>query len=144
LVARVVPGAVVRFPRRTDRRIKYSWNGRVLRPSGLTIESVCHEVAHVLVAAASRRALPEFGLGPDPYRHSDARRVIPDDTSADEERDACAMQLVLVRLLGLSEADVMAEVRPEPLTTESLRELERRHPDALPPPSWRRVEAGLE
>jgi hypothetical protein len=143
LVRHVIPGARIFFARRTDRRIRYSWNGRCLRPSGLTTESVCHEVAHVLVSDKSRRALPELGLGPDPYRHSDARRVATDREADLEELDACAMQLVLVRLLGLDEGAVMDEVRTAKLTLERLRALQKRVPDALPESWWERARSSL-
>jgi elongation factor P hydroxylase len=103
------------------------------------MESVCHEVAHLLVSAPHRRGLPEFGLGPDPYRNSDARRAALQQEADAEELDACTMQLVLVRLLGLSEIAVMIEVKPEPLTRSRLRSLRRRRPDALPAEWWRRA-----
>jgi len=136
LVRHVIPGARIFFPRRRDRRVRYSWNGRDLRPTGLTLESVCHEIAHLLVSAPHRRGLPEFGLGPDPYRHSDAARVAPVDEARREELDACAMQVVLARLLGLDEGAVFDEVRPEPLTAAGLCALRGRHPDALPAEAW--------
>ncbi len=136
LVRHVIPGARVYFPRRTDRRVRYSWNGRDLRPTGLTLESVCHEVAHLLVSAPHRRALPEFGLGPDPYRHSDAPRVAPDEEARREELDACTMQLALARLLGLNEGAIVDEVRAEPLTASRLDDLCRRYPDALSADTW--------
>jgi hypothetical protein len=122
-----------------NRRTRYSWNGRDLRPTGLTIESVCHEVAHVLVSAPHRRALPEFGLGPDPYRYSNAARVAAHRDSELEEADACTMQLVLARLLGLDEGAVVDEVRAEPLTPSRLCEIRERHPDALPEEWWGRA-----
>src|SRR5262249_16843560 len=119
------------------------WNGRHLRPTGLTLESQCHEVAHVLVAAPHRRALSEFGLGPDPYRYSSAARVVRDNVAEREEDAACTMQLVLVRLLGLDEGAGVDEVRAKPLTRASLRALRRRCADALPRAWWRRAVHGL-
>jgi hypothetical protein len=139
LVSHVIPGARVYFPRRIDRRVRYSWNGRHLRPTGLTLESHCHEVAHLLVSSRRRRALPEFGLGPDPYRHSDAARAAPLRDADREELDACTMQRVLVRLFGLDESAVVSEVRAEPLSVAGLRALRRRHPDALPGAWWKRA-----
>src|SRR5258707_15257827 len=85
LVRRVIPDARISFPRRADRRVRYSWNGRTLRPTGLTLESVCHEIAHALVSAPERRGLPEFGLGPDPYRFSNAARVASEQQATAEE-----------------------------------------------------------
>ncbi len=139
LVDRLVPGAKIFFPRRVHRRTRYSWNGRHLRPTGLTLESQCHEVAHLLVSSPERRKHHEFGLGADPYRHSDAARVADLETAAREEEDACAMQLVLARVLGLSEAAVESEVYTEPLTPARLRALQRRCGHALPPDWWRRA-----
>jgi hypothetical protein len=139
LVDRLVPGARIFFPRSAHRRTRYSWNGRHLRPTGLTLESQCHEVAHVLVSAPERRMHPELGLGADPYRHSDAPRVVDKATADREEEDACAMQLVLVRLFGLSEAAVVDEVFTEPLTPARLNALRRRCRHALPEDLWVRA-----
>lgn len=139
LVQHAVPGAKIFFPRRLDRRVRYSWNGRHLRPTGLTLESQCHEVAHLLVSARARRKHNEFGLGPDPYRYSDARQLVADDVAEREERAACEMQMLLVRLLGLNEGAVMGEVRANPLTPESIRALRARYARALPRAWWRRA-----
>jgi hypothetical protein len=136
LVARLVPGAKVFFPRRAHRRTRYSWNGRHLRPTGLTLESQCHEVAHLLVSAPARRRHPELGLGPDPYRHSDAPRVVPQPVADREEEDACTMQLVLVRVLGLSEEAVSIEVHTAPLTPARVQGLRDRYEAALPADWW--------
>jgi hypothetical protein len=139
LVDHAVPGAKIFFSRRVDRRVRYSWNGRHLRPTGLTLESQCHEVAHLLVAAPHRRKHNEFGLGPDPYRYSDARQIVSDEVAEREERAACEMQMLLVRLLGLNEGAVMGEVRADPLTPASVRALRRRYARALPQAWWRRA-----
>jgi hypothetical protein len=139
LVRRLIPRAKVFFPRRLARRFRYSWNGRHLRPTGLTLESQCHDIAHLLVSAKGRRAYPEFGLGPDPYGPSDAPRVVPEEVAAREEEDACAMQLVLARLLGLDAAAVADEVKAPPLTPAVVRTLRRRHPNALPRELWQRI-----
>ena len=139
LVARLVPGAKIFFPRRTHRRTRYSWNGRHLRPTGLTLESQCHEVAHLLVSAPERRTHPELGLGADPYRHSDAPRVADQETADREEQDACTMQLILVRVLGLDEAAVVDEVFTVPLTPARVDALRRRCAQALPEAWWRRA-----
>ena len=143
LVRHVIPEAKIYFPRSRDRRIRYSWNGRHLRPTGLTLESQCHEVAHLLVSAPERRKLFEFGLGPDPYRSSNARRVVRDRVSEREEEAACTMQLVLVRLLGLNERAVVEEVAAVPLTETRVRALRRRYGHALPHLLWRRVLSSL-
>jgi hypothetical protein len=143
-VHHAVPGAKIYFPRGRDRRVRYSWNGRHLRPTGLTLESQCHEVAHVLVSAPDRRSLCEFGLGPDPYRNSNARRVVRDRIAEREEEAACTMQLVLVRLLGLNERAVVEEVAAVPLSEERVRALRRRYARALPADAWRRVLCGLK
>lgn len=139
LVRRVAPGARIYFPRERGFRAGYSWNGRHLRPTGLTLESQIHEVAHVLIAAPERRALPELGLGPDPYRRMFVERVVSEEEAAAEELDACSMQLLIVRLLGLDEAAVIQEVKCAPLTAERVSELRRRYPDALPESWWARA-----
>jgi hypothetical protein len=140
LVRHAVPEARVFFPRqRTRRHVRYSWNGRHLRPTGLTLESVCHEVAHLLVSSPARRHLPEFGIGPDPYRNSDAPLMIAPDEAAREEDAACTMQLVLARGLGLDEAAVIDEVRTPPLTEERVRELRADYEASLPRAWWQRV-----
>ena len=144
LVAGVVPGARIYFPRKRCWRAGFSWNGRHLRPTGETLESQCHEVAHLLVAPASRLGQPEFGLGPDPYRRAFVPRTVPLDEADKEELDACAMQLLLVHLLGLDEAAVILEVKTEPLTRARVAELRRRHPDALPEEWWERALATVE
>ncbi len=143
LVDRVVPGAKIFFSRRPHRKTRYSWNGRHLRPTGLTLESQCHEVAHLLVSDPERRVHPEFGLGVDPYRHSDAPRVVEPQVADREEEDACTMQLILVRLFGLSEAAVVDEVFTVPLTSARIIDLRRRRGNALPVSLWRRAEHGF-
>jgi hypothetical protein len=60
-----------------------------------------------------------------------------------EEEDACTMQLILVRLLGLSEPAVVDEVFTEPLTPARFRELRARSPGALPEADWCSVEETL-
>lgn len=139
LVARVAPDARILFPRRRDRRVWYSWNGRVLRPTGLTLESQLHEIAHLLLCPAERRSLIEFGLGPDPYRRSDARCTIRKRDADREELDVCSMQVLLARLLGLDERAVREEYREPPLTLARIRSLRRRFPNALPREWWRRA-----
>jgi hypothetical protein len=139
LVRAAIPNARIYFPRKRGFRVGVSWNGRHLRPTGVTLESQCHEIAHVLVAAPERRSLPEFGLGPDPYRRSAVARVIPEDEADREELDACTLQLVLVRLLGLDEGAVMLEVHTEPLSRARIESLRERRPHALPPAWWDRA-----
>jgi len=137
LVRRRVPGARIYFPRRAKPPgVGLSWNGRHLRPTGLTLESQLHEIAHLLVAHPDRLRLPEFGLGPDPYRRNLARRVCPKAEADAEEADTCTMQLVLARLLRLDAAAVQQEYSTAPLTREAVAALRRRHPDALPEAAW--------
>jgi hypothetical protein len=142
LVDRAIPGAKIYFPRRAHRRARYSWNGRHLRPTGLTLESQCHEVAHLLVSSSARRKHNEFGLGADPYRSSDAPRIADQETADREEEDACTMQLVLARVLGLSEYAIEVEVYTGALTPERLCALRRRCGQALPEEWWRRAAVG--
>lgn len=139
LVGCVVPGARIYFPRRRGPRLGYSWNGRHLRPTGLTLESQLHEIAHLLVAPPARRGLPEFGLGPDPYRPSDARCVIPRELADAEELATCTLQLLLARVLGLDEGAIRTEFSEQPLTRARVRTLRRRHPAVLPRSWWRRA-----
>lgn len=139
LVANAAPGARVYFPRKRGPRLGYSWNGRHLRPTGLTLESQLHEIAHVLVAPPARRRLVEFGLGPDPYRPSNARPCIPREEADAEELAACTMQLVLARLLGLDEGAIRTEYSESPLTRARVGALRERYPEALPPACWRSV-----
>jgi len=139
LVRRLVPGARIYFPRRRAPGVGYSWNGRHLRPTGLTLESQIHEIAHLLLASPDRLKLPEFGLGPDPYRRNDPPCVIPQEEADREELDTCDMQQLLVRLLGLSEAAVQNEYSTAPITAESVRRLHARYPNALPEAWWQRA-----
>lgn len=140
LVRNVIPTARVYFPRKRMFRAGYSWNGKHLRPTGETLESQCHEVAHLLIAPASRRGDPEFGLGPDPYRRMFVPLTCSEDEAAREELDACTMQLLLVRLLGLDEAAVILEVKTTAPSPARVRELQRRYPRALPDDWWERAE----
>lgn len=139
LVRRVVPGARIYFPRRRAYRWGLSWNGRHLRPTGLTLESQLHEIAHLLLASPERRRMPEFGLGPDPYRRNDVPCVIPREDADLEETHTCWLQLLLAHLLGLDEVAVQVEFQLAPLTRRMVTTLERSHPDALPPRWWQRA-----
>jgi hypothetical protein len=139
LVREVIPSARIYFPRKQGFRVGVSWNGRHLRPTGVTLESQIHEIAHLLVSPAERRALPEFGLGPDPYRRSAVERVASEADADREELDACTLQLLLVRLLDLDEAAVMLEVHTEPLTEARISALRERRPHALPSTWWERA-----
>lgn len=139
LVRRVVPGARIYFPRRRPYRVGLSWNGRHLRPTGLTLESQLHEIAHLLLASPERRRQPEFGLGPDPYRRNDVARTIPQDAADLEETHTCWLQLLLAHLLGLDEVAVRVEFQLEPLTVAMVQTLERTYPDALPTQWWERT-----
>lgn len=144
LVSRVAPGARIYFPRRRAYRVGYSWNGRHLRPTGLTLESQLHEIAHLLLAAHARRALPEYGLGPDPYRRNHPPSVVTKEEADREELDTCALQLLLARLLALDEAAVQIEFHTAPLTATTVQDLRARYPDALPSRWWDRAEECVE
>ncbi len=139
LVRHAIPTARVYFPRKRTFRAGYSWNGKHLRPTGETLESQCHEVAHLLIAPAHRRGDPEFGLGPDPYRRMFVPLTCSEEEAAQEELDACTMQLLLVRLLGLDEAAVILEVKTCAPSAERVAELRARYPGALPEPWWERA-----
>ena len=144
LVQRAAPGARIYFPRGGPPGVGYSWNGRHLRPTGLTLESQIHEIAHLLLASKERLALPEFGLGPDPYRRNEPPCVLTAAEADREELDACDMQMLLVRLLGLSEVAVQIEYATQPTTAETVRRLRTRYPDALPESWWARARASVE
>ncbi len=144
LVSRAAPGAQIDFPRDGPPGVGYSWDGRRLRPTGLTLESQIHEVAHLLLASKERLALPEFGLGPDPYRRNEPPCVLPAAEADREELDACDMQLLLVRLLGLDQVAVQVEYSTAPITRASVERLYARYPDALPADWWIRARASLE
>jgi hypothetical protein len=139
LVREVIPSARIYFPRKQGFRVGVSWNGRNLRPTGVTLESQIHEVAHLLVSSPERRTFAEFGLGPDPYRRSAVSRMTSEPEADLEELDACTLQLLLVRLLELDEAAVMLEVKTEALTTARIRALRERRPFALPDAWWQRA-----
>jgi len=139
LVRRVAPGARIYFPRRRAWRVGYSWNGRHLRPTGLTLESQLHEVAHVLLASPERLRLPEFGLGPDPYRRNDVACTIPRAQADLEELHTCWLQQLLARLLDLDEAAVRCEFQLPPLREEMVVVLRRTYPGALPSAWWKRA-----
>lgn len=142
LVRRVVPDATIYFPRR-GWGTGVSWNGRHLRPTGQTLESQMHEIAHVLVAPEERRRLPELGLGPDPYRRNFVERVVPIEIADDEELDTVTMQLVLARLFGLDEAAIEIEMHTSALSRERVIALRTARPWALPDPEWDRAIASF-
>ena len=139
LVRRVVPGANIYFPRRRAHRVGYSWNGRHLRPTGMTLESQLHEVAHLLLASPQRRTMVEFGLGPDPYRRNDVPCVIPREDADREELHTCWMQLLLAHLLELDVGAVRCEFQLPPLTRAMVQTLAETYPEALPQPWWPRA-----
>lgn len=141
LVSRVAPGARIYFPRKRGWKVgtAYSWNGRHLRPTGLTLESQLHEIAHLLLAAPERLDQVEFGLGPDPYRRYDVPRTISQEAADLEEVHTCWMQLLLTHLLELDDALVCYEYQLEPLTGQMVEVLHRTYPDALPEDWWRRA-----
>lgn len=101
LLARLVPNARIYFPRSGKLPRTYTWNGRHLHPSGKTLESQIHDVVHVLIAPDSRRLLPECGLGPDPYRISDAPCVLSFEDAQKEEILTCRLQVALAKLWDL-------------------------------------------
>ncbi len=142
LVRRVAPTARIYFPRRsaTDPRMArgYSWNGRHLRPTGATLESQLHEVAHLLLAAPHRLGEVEFGLGPDPYRRYDVPRTIPKEQADREELHTCWLQLLLAHLLELDVEAVRYEYTLPPLTRSMVVSLRSTYPGALPDSWWQR------
>ncbi len=139
LVRRVVPGAIIYFPRRRQWPVGYSWNGRHLRPTGLTLESQLHEVAHLLITPPERRSQPEFGLGPDPYRRNDVPRTVTVQRADREELHTCWLQQLLARLCGLDETAVMSEFQLPPLTPQMIATLHEHYPGALPAEWWQRA-----
>ena len=143
LVARVAPGAKIYFPRRRPWRVGHSWNGRHLRPTGLTLESQLHEVAHLLLTPPERLAEPEFGLGPDPYRRNDVPRTVPIEAVDREELHACWMQQLLAHLCGLNETAVCSEFQLPALTAQMVATLAQTYPNALPPGWWERGRQGV-
>lgn len=147
LVRRVAPNARIYFPRRPLGRAiarGTSWNGRHLRPTGATLESQLHEVAHLLLAAPHRLHEVEFGLGPDPYRRYDVPRTIPEAEADLEELHTCWLQLLLTHLLELDVEAVRYEYELSPLTLEMIATLEQTYPGALPEPWWERGRRLLE
>lgn len=145
MLGRVVPGARIYFPRKRSPQdhIQFTWNGRHLHPSGETLESQIHDVAHVLIASKSRRQLPECGLGPDPYRPSDAPRTIADNVCYDEEGLACALQAALCLMLGLDYEAAEREVNVDRPTLDKLAAIKRYAPDALSDTLWHQLRAAL-
>lgn len=141
LVDRVAPGARIYFPRKRGWKVgtTYSWNTRHLRPTGLTLESQLHEIAHLLLAAPHRLDQLEFGLGPDPYRRYDVPCTVPREVAEREETHTCWMQLLLTHLLDLDHAAVCYEYQLEPLTARMVAELHRTYPGALPASWWARA-----
>ncbi len=139
LVRRIEPDAELIFEEHAVRPIGVSWDGRTLRVTGATLESQIHEIAHLLVAPAERRRLPEFGLGPDPYRRSFVERSVSKEEADREELATCDLQLLIVRLLGLDEELVMSEYGTEALTKARVRALRASHPRALPDELWERA-----
>ena len=139
LVKRHAPWAVIRFERHGARPYGVSWDGNVLRTTGRTYESVIHEVAHLLLSPPERIRLPEFGLGPDPCRRGFVERVTSREEADLEEHDACVLQLLIVRILGLDEPLVRNEYGTAPLTREVIEALRRGRPHALPEAWWKRA-----
>ncbi len=114
-----IPRHVKRFVRRLGLRVhwnvplnyaKYNWTGRVLNTEPTDVEMQLHDVAHWLVCPPERRKLPEFGLGSDQVRESNAKQVLSNHDADEEEYLACAMQLAIVVYLGLDPNSVTAEV----------------------------------
>ncbi len=141
LVRRIAPEAKIHFPRGAvglGLHLHYSWDGKDLRPTGATVESQLHEVAHLLLASPERLTQPEFGLGPDPYRRYDVPRTIPKEEADLEELHTCWMQLLLTRVMELDAAAVRYEYELEPLTLAMVTTLRATYPGALPEAWWER------
>jgi len=144
MVVRLVPGARIIYPRdthggwdilsRTDK--DYTWDGQTLRPSGKNIESWSHDIAHILVAPRERRTLVECGIGPDPYRYSDAKCVVPRNVAFDEELIACYLQMILCVLLDLAVHEAADEVSSPLPTLRCLAAARAYAPDALVDEQW--------
>lgn len=138
LLQRHDPHVCVRYPRSGARRERYTWNGatRTLVTAGGTYESCLHDVAHWLVATPAQRACPEFGLGQDPYRLSDAKRVVPHHESNRLEILTCDVQMALVLALGLDTVAVTRETNTALPTPAGLRQLRKKFPNAMPAELW--------
>lgn len=141
LVRRRVEGARIYFPRRPTKPFGVSWNGRHLRPTGLTLESQLHEIAHLLLAPDERLGEIEFGLGPDPYRRSFVSPTVPKAEADREELDTVTLQLLLAHLFELDTAALREEFHTGPMTAARARDVRARYPFALPDAYWARAAA---
>jgi len=126
----------VYFQRQHDGNRTYSWNGRTLYPSTDYYESHLHDVAHWLVATPAQRKHPEFGLGSDPYRLSDARPVVSMKAAERIEDRTCLMQMVLVLALGLDTKAVTQETQYTLPSLAALRRFRRRYAHLLAHSMW--------
>jgi len=144
MVVRLAPEARVVFPAADADvsdwdRVRYTWSGRVLKPSGTLIEHWAHDIAHVLVAPPERRCIPECGLGPDPYRGSAAKNIVGWVVATHEEHITCVMQTVLALLLKLDVEIVIREVEIGHPTLAGFESVRKYAPDALTELQWARA-----
>lgn len=144
IVHDIDPSVRVEFERSPGqaRRRRYTWDGSTLVSAGSTYESYLHDVAHWLVATKQQRAEPEFGLGPDPYRDSDAALIVT--TPRIIEEHVCDVQMVLVLVCGLDATEVVAEVGAVVPQASELQDLQKRFPDILSSAMWVRAALRLE
>lgn len=78
----------------------YTWDGSgVLRMSEGRDLLAIHDVAHALLAPKRRLRLPEFGLGPDPSNHSDAKCHVSPKNAQREEDHTCWLHWTLAGYL---------------------------------------------
>ncbi len=145
LLRRHDPRIRVRYPRTGKHREQYTWNGATctLVTAGDTYESCLHDVAHWLVATPEQRACHEFGLGPDPYRESDATAVVTDREGGRIEARTCDVQIALVLALDLDTDAVTRETNTPLPSPAKLRRTRRKYPDAMPAALWKAAENRL-
>lgn len=145
LIHRHDPKVRVLIPRQIGHtRPRYTWDGHTLISSTDTYESVLHDVAHWLVATKKQRAVPEFGLGPDPYRNSDAKAIVSIDHGDRIEYDVCGVQMVLVLALGLDPQTVTKETGTSLDTLEAFQKMRRRYPHVLSTSQWAAARNALQ
>lgn len=143
LIHRVDPSVRLYFQRTNEGMQRYSWNGRTLRPATTTYESYLHDVAHWLVATKAQRKQVEFGLGPDPYRLSNASRTVTERTANRIETETSLLQTVLVLAFGLNVEAVAEETQYPTPTLAKLQRYRQRKPHLVPRAVWENAEAAL-
>lgn len=126
----------------------YSWDGKGrLIATGGGLGVALHEVAHFLLADPERRKLPEYGLGPDPYRMYRPGSLFVVKVMTEMERDreenlTCYLQLGLMYVLGLSER-VSVEAKKLGLAfgplPEDIEDCRAYRGDCLPEEVWERI-----